>query len=116
MKTLTNEQVQEIYNAATNIRDKFLIQLLYETGFRIGEALSLNIEDIVFDLRDGHKIQLVDRGDLPNGVGIKSGERVIDISQDLMNAFDDYAFEILDELEVDSNFLFVKISGENKQV
>lgn len=114
IETLTREEVQEIYNAATNVRDKFLIQLLYETGFRIGEALSLNIEDLVFDLENGHKLKLVDRGDLPNGVGLKSGGRVIDISQDLMDAFDDYAYEILDELEIDSNFLFVKIKGENK--
>ena len=114
VKTLNSQQVQKIYNAATNTRDKFLIKLLYETGFRIGEALSLNIEDFLFDHEEGHKIQLVDRGNLPNGATLKSGERVIDISQDLMDAYDDYAFEILDELEVDTNFLFVKISGDNK--
>ena len=114
VKTLNRKEVETIYNAATNTRDKFLIKLLYETGLRIGEALSLHIEDFIFDHNEGHKIKLVDRGDLPNEATLKSGERDIDISQDLMDAFDDYAFEILDELEVDTNFLFVKIRGVNK--
>lgn len=35
--TLTKEQVLQ---ATTNIRDTFLIQLLFETGLRIGEALA----------------------------------------------------------------------------
>ncbi len=38
---LTNVEVKKLLGAANNIRDKFLIQLLYETGLRIGEVLSL---------------------------------------------------------------------------
>ena len=41
LKILTKEQVQQVLNATTNIRDTFLIQLLFETGLRIGEVLSL---------------------------------------------------------------------------
>ena len=114
VQVLTKEETQIIYNAATNIRDKFLIELLFETGLRIGEALSLFIEDIVFDHNKGHKISLTDRGELVNGASLKSGERDIHISQELINSFDDYAYEILDELEIDSNFLFVKLRGRNK--
>ena len=114
VQVLTKEETQIIYNAATNIRDKFLIELLFETGLRIGEALSLFIEDIVFDHNKGHKISLTDRGELVNGASLKSGERDIHISQELINSFDDYAYEILDELELDSNFLFVKLRGRNK--
>lgn len=114
VQTLSQEEVEKIFNSAVNIRDKFLINLLYETGFRIGEALSLHIEDLVFDMENGHKIKLVDRGELENGAHLKSGERTIDISQDLMDLFDDYAYIVLDELDIDSNFLFVKLTGENK--
>lgn len=114
IKVLTKEEIQKVYNATTNIRDAFLIRLLFETGLRIGEALSLFNEDIIFDHNKGHRIKLVDRGELPNGARLKTGEREIHISQELIDLFDDYAFAILDELEMDTNFVFVKLRGENK--
>ena len=114
IKVLTKEEIQKVYSATTNIRDEFLIKLLFETGLRIGEALSLFIEDIIFDHNKGHKIRLVDRGELPNGARLKTGEREIHISQELIDLFDDYAYEILDELEIDTNFVFIKLKGENK--
>ena len=46
--TLTKDQVQSIHDACSNIRDALLIRILYEGGLRIGEALSLWIED--FDI------------------------------------------------------------------
>lgn len=114
IKILTKEEMQKVYNATTNIRDEFLIKLLFETGLRIGEALSLFIEDIIFDHKKGHRIKLVDRGELPNGARLKTGEREIHISQELINLFDDYAYDILDELDIDTNFIFVKLRGVNK--
>ena len=114
IKVLTKEEMQKVYDATTNIRDEFLIKLLFETGLRIGEALSLFIEDIIFDHNKGHRIKLVDRGELPNGAMLKTGEREIHISQELIDLFDDYAYDILDELEIDTNFVFVKLRGENK--
>nr|WP_207746338.1 tyrosine-type recombinase/integrase [Clostridium paraputrificum] len=114
VKILTKEEMQKVYNATTNIRDEFLIKLLFETGLRIGEALSLFIEDIIFDHNKGHRIKLVDRGELPNGAMLKTGEREIHISQELIDLFDDYAYDILDELEIDTNFIFVKLRGANK--
>ena len=114
VKVLTKEEMQRVYDATTNIRDEFLIKLLYETGLRIGEALSLFIEDIVFDHNKGHRIKLVDRGELSNGAMLKTGEREIHISQELIDLFDDYAYDILDELEIDTNFVFVKLRGKNK--
>lgn len=36
VKVLTKEEIQKVYDATTNIRDEFLIKLLYETGLRIG--------------------------------------------------------------------------------
>ncbi|MGL5150033.1 MAG: tyrosine-type recombinase/integrase [Clostridium sp.] len=114
VKVLTKEEMQKVYNLTTNIRDEFLIKLLYETGLRIGEALSLFIEDIIFDHDKGHRIKLVDRGELSNGAMLKTGEREIHISQELIDLFDDYAYDILDELEIDTNFIFVKLRGANK--
>lgn len=114
LNVLTKEEVEKIYNATTNIRDKFLIELLFETGLRIGEALSLFIEDFICDYNKGHKIRLVDRGELSNGARLKTGEREIYISQQLMDLFDDYMYEVLDELEIDTNFVFIKLKGKNQ--
>jgi integrase len=102
-----------VFNASTNIRDKLLIQILFETGLRIGEVLSLYLEDFKLDHKNGHRIQLVNRGELENGAKLKTGERSIYISQALMDLFDDYMYEVLDELEIDSNFIFVKLRGNN---
>ena len=106
--------MQKVYSATTNIRDEFLIKLLFETGLRIGEALSLYIEDIIFDHNKGHRIKLINRGELSNGASQKIGEREIHVSQELIDLFDDYAYDILDELEIDTNFVFVKLRGKNK--
>ncbi|WP_099188346.1 tyrosine-type recombinase/integrase [Tepidibacter mesophilus] len=113
IKILTKEEVEKVCRATTNIRDQFLIKLLFETGLRIGEVLSLFIEDFIFDHNRGHRIKLVDRGELPNGAKLKTGEREIYVSQELIDLFDDYEYEILDELEIDTNFVFVKLRGEN---
>lgn len=114
IRILTKEEIQKVYNATTNIRDELLIKLLFETGFRISEALALFIEDIIFDHNNGHRIKLVDRGELINGASLKTGEREIYISQELIDLFDDYAYDILDELNIDTNFVFVKLRGKNK--
>lgn len=116
LKVLTKDEVIMVYKSTTNIRDKFLIKLLFETGLRIGEALSLWVEDFIYDNTNsnGHKVKLVDRGELENGAKLKTGERDIFISKELMDLFDDYEYEVLDELDVDTNFVFVKLKGENK--
>jgi len=50
MKTyLEPEEVELLEEAATNLRDRLLIRLLFRLGCRISEALSLTVEDIDFD-------------------------------------------------------------------
>ena len=106
--------MKQLVEATPNIRDEFLLNLLFETGLRIGEVLSLHIADFKRDYRLGYHIQLVDRGELENGAKLKTNERKIEISSDLMNLYDDYLYEVLDELDADTNFLFVKLKGANK--
>jgi len=48
-KLLTPEEVNRLAETATNIRDKALILVLFETGRRIGEILSLKIRDVEYD-------------------------------------------------------------------
>lgn len=111
-KTLSKEEIGTLIRACNNLRDKFLLALLYETGIRIGEALSLWIED--FDISD-MVIDLQDRGELENNAEIKtvSSPRRIDISQNLADMFMEYIAEYHTD-EVETNHIFIKLSGSNK--
>lgn len=111
-KTLSKEEIGTLIKTCNNLRDKFLLNLLYETGIRIGEALSLWIED--FDIND-MVIDLQDRGELENNAEIKtvSSPRRIDISQNLADMFMEYIAEYHTE-EVETNHIFIKVSGANK--
>lgn len=112
VKVLTKQEVELLIEATSNIRDKFLLHLLFETGLRIGEALSLFIEDFKIDHKNGNRIHLVNRGELENGAKLKTGERNIFVSQALMDLYDDYLYEVLDDLNTATNFLFVKLRGD----
>ena len=46
---LEADDVESIERAATNMRDKLLVRVLFHLGCRISEALSLSIEDTDFD-------------------------------------------------------------------
>ncbi|PTJ88007.1 tyrosine-type recombinase/integrase [Staphylococcus simulans] len=111
-KILSTSEIKELINASNNIRDRFMIQLLYETGLRIGELLSLYIDDIKYDLTNGHQIILKNRKN-KNRARLKSGERKIYISQSLIDLYDDYLYEVLDEVSTSSEFLFIKIRGKH---
>lgn len=111
-KTLSKEEIGTLIKTCSNLRDQFLLTLLYETGMRIGEALSLWIED--FDISD-MVIDLKDRGELENNAEIKtvSSPRRIDVSQNLADMFMEYIAEYHTE-KVETNHIFIKLSGSNK--
>lgn len=46
---LTEEEVLKLAQTANNVRDKAFVLVLYETGCRIGELLTLRLKNIVFD-------------------------------------------------------------------
>lgn len=100
--TLTKSQVQAVHDACSNIRDALLIRILYEGGLRIGEALSLWIED--FDI--GSTSIRVRKSKTISGEG-----RKVYVSADTMNIFQDYLIDIHD---ADTNFVFINLSGPNK--
>jgi site-specific recombinase XerD len=45
----TADDVQKLIDTATNARDKALISILYDSGCRIGELLTLRIKNVEFD-------------------------------------------------------------------
>jgi len=69
VRTISRENVAALLNSCMNLRDYLLLYLLFETGMRIGEALSLWLED--FDMA-GLTITLHDRGEMENLAEIKT--------------------------------------------
>jgi len=109
IKTLTSEQVQEVFKACTHIRDKFLLALLYETGMRIGQALGLRHSDI--SVENG-KISIIPRDDNANGMRAKTRSAyIVPAKTDLMQLYTDYLIEDLNALEVDHfpDYIFVNL-------
>lgn len=112
LKVLLPYQVQTLIDSCNNIRDKLLLVLLYETGMRIGEVLSLQLADIVPATR---KVYIRDRGELVNGAEIKTvcSPRTLDISRELADLYRRYILEIHTD-EVDTDFIFIKLTGDQK--
>jgi integrase/recombinase XerD len=46
---LAQEEIKLLEEAATNLRDRLLVRLLFRLGCRISEALALKVEDVDFD-------------------------------------------------------------------
>lgn len=111
-RVLSRDQVSILLDACRNGRDYFLVQLLWESAMRIGELLSLWLED--FEI-DGRRVHIVDRGELENLAEIKTvhSPRSIDVSSDLINVFLDYVSEYHDD-DVDTNHVFIKLAGKSK--
>lgn len=111
MKTVAKEDVSSLMKATNNIRDYLLLYLLFETGMRIGEALSLWLED--FDI-SGCTISIHDRGELENLSEIKtvSSPRKLDCTQDLMEVFTEYVCFFHTE-GIKTNHVFIKMMGKS---
>ncbi|RTR31130.1 transposase [Robertmurraya yapensis] len=105
IKILKNNDLNKIIDSCKNLRDLFLINLLYDTGLRIDEALSLWIED--FNISD--KSIKVRKSKTRAGEG-----RTVYASSETMNLFQDYLFEIHDGNGFDTNFVFVTLQGKNR--
>ncbi|MFA9377025.1 MAG: tyrosine-type recombinase/integrase [Lachnotalea sp.] len=111
-KVLDIQMVENLLKACNNPRDRFLILLLWETGFRVGECLSLWLEDIEIESR---KIEINDRTNTENGSEIKNvySLRKIDVSANLINEFLNY-ISLIHTDEVNTNYVFVKLLGKRK--
>jgi len=54
---ITEAEAKRMIDAATSVRDKTLVSVLFEGGFRIGEALGMRVSDVVFD-ENGAKVSV----------------------------------------------------------
>ncbi len=113
-KTLTSEQVQQLLDACTQTRDRFLLALLFSSGIRIGQALGLRHEDL--SVEDGD-IHIVPRDDNPNGARAKTRNAyTIPAMHHLMPLYTDYLIHDLGALETETlpDFVFVNIWEGNR--
>lgn len=101
---LTNEQIEALVNACNRQRDKLIILMLNGTGMRKGELLGLCHEDIG-DF-DDNSIRVVQRLN-PNGARVKGQERVIPVTPELLQMYNDYL--IYEYPAVESDYIFVNI-------
>jgi integrase len=111
-KVIGKSDVAAVLSVCRTSRDRFLVQLLWESGLRIGEALALWLEDIEPDAR---RIHVRERGELENLSEIKTvcSPRTVDVSPDLVNLFFDYIAEAHTD-DVETNHVFIKLSGTRK--
>jgi integrase/recombinase XerD len=109
LRTISREDATVLLDSCTNLRDYLLLYLLFETGMRIGEALSLWLED--FDMA-GLTITLHDRGEMENLAEIKtvSSPRRLDCTQELMDLFTGYICEY-HTAETHTNHVLLKLKG-----
>lgn len=87
-KIFNTQQISMLINACSNLRDRFLVSLLAESGLRIGQALALRHEDIKsWD----NEIHIVFRKNNINQVRNKSVRpNVIHVTPNLMRLYSDY--------------------------
>lgn len=102
---LTNQQVESLVNTCHRLRDKLIILMLNNTGMRKGELLGLCHEDIG-DF-DDYTIRVVKRNHNPNGARVKGKERIIPVTKELLELYNDYL--IYEYPEVESDYVFVNI-------
>jgi len=112
VKTIEKKDAEILLKTCTNVRDYFLLYLLFETGMRIGEALSLWLED--FDISDC-LIEIKDRGEMENLAEIKTvhSPRKLNCTRQLIDLFSEYIC-IYHNAEVKTNHVFVKLGGKYK--
>ena len=112
-KTLDFSEVSAIMNACHTYRDKLILLLMYEGGLRIGEVLSLRLEDVVtWD----NEIHITPREENINDAYVKfRKERVIHVSKELMSLYTNYlVHEYCEELNHDCVFIVLKDSHFGK--
>lgn len=104
-QTLTSAQVQQLVQACHNLRDRFLLCLLYETGMRIGQALGLRHSDIhSWD----NTIVVVPRSHNANQARAKTRQTYpVHVSTDLMSLYTRYLLEEFGETA--SDYVFVNL-------
>ena len=108
-KTLKVDQIKTLLSHCHHSRDCFLFMLLYETGLRIGQALSLKHSDIrSWD----NQVHTVYRQHTPHMVQNKSRRSyVIHVSPELMALYSDYVNTLHAQRKRLNEYVFTNLSS-----
>ena len=98
MDLITKYDIERLIGACNNTRDKALISLLYDSGCRIGEILTLRMKDVIFD----------EYGLILNVHG-KTGNRSVRIIGDSIAYLKDY----LKSKDDNDEYLFTGLQKQN---
>lgn len=112
LKYVTREEYEKCYQAATSLRDRIIVSLLFEAGLRVSEAIGLRIEDFK-EIMDG-KIIIKNHHDKENidaALKYESAGTVFvtpRMQQDIMQ----YINEVLSV--TDTNYFLINLYGDTK--
>jgi site-specific recombinase XerD len=117
--TLTRDEVACLVEVCVNVRDRFIIEMLYATGLRVAECVGLHLSDLHFLPSSAHlgckvvgaHLHVVRREDNENGALAKSlWPRVVPVTTSLVRWYDAYRGE-RDEVPAAgaSDYLFVNL-------
>ena len=111
-RTIEEDKIKILLEASDSIRNKLLILLLVETGFRIGEILGIRYsKDIDYE---NHTIKVTFRENNENAARAKNAEvrraKISDETFELMMYYISENRRILDK----TDYLFVNLYGETK--
>ena len=110
-RRVNREEITRLIEACANIRDKLLLLILAETGFRIGELLGVRFAEDIDHER--HAISVVFREDNKNNARAKNEEcRSMMISEETYRILMCYIADYY-SLLMPSGYLFVTLSEEN---
>ena len=115
IRVLDEHQKNTILNSLPTRRDRLLFKLLRDTGMRIGEALSLHIEDIPTPKRTAEigTIVVTPREENKPDQQPKSGMRSVIVPMDLLFELDTYILEQRSGIPTEHSYLFVVQHGKS---
>lgn len=109
-ETLNKDEVFQLLNACTNVRDKLQIALMTETGMRAGELLGIHYDEDI-DLKD-KTIQIRFRERNKNEARAKNREnRKVQLSDSVYRLLVEYMATYAEDLKK-HRYLFVNLQGE----
>lgn len=110
LESISRDQFDMLFDACKSYRDKLLISIMFEGGFRLGESLGLHTDDLkVWD----NDADIVYRKNLENGASVKNhAEGKISVPPNVMALYTSYLS--LEFCDSSSEFVFINLRGPNK--
>lgn len=106
---ISNEEAIIFHNSLPTLRDKLLFKIMYLSGMRIGEVLSLCIEDIPIpdSTKDVAVVNIMPRESNKYYQQTKSGSRSVYMPMSLLEDIDNFIIQDRNNIETNHSYIFV---------